>query len=111
MPEKVKFVIWRKAGWDYNILKQQLFKGVPKEVYEKDPRFEKVLLRFGAYMRSLYAFSTKNELRSSGTPYPGREPSADPLALPESEKRLSTAAAKCSYYGGNVVVRGTPECD
>ncbi|ETN13394.1 hypothetical protein PPTG_08236 [Phytophthora nicotianae INRA-310] len=53
MPEKVKFVIWRKAGWDYNILKQQLFKGVPKEVYEKDPRFEKVLLRFGAYMRSV----------------------------------------------------------
>ncbi|ETI52714.1 hypothetical protein F443_04228 [Phytophthora nicotianae P1569] len=53
MPEKLKFVIWRKAGWDYNILKQQLFKGVPKEVYEKDPRFEKVLLRFGAYMRSV----------------------------------------------------------
>ncbi|ETL99240.1 hypothetical protein F442_02720 [Phytophthora nicotianae P10297] len=53
LPEKLKFVIWRKAGWDYNILKQKLFKGVPKEVYEKDPRFEKVLLKFGAYMRSM----------------------------------------------------------
>ncbi|ETO81522.1 hypothetical protein F444_04201 [Phytophthora nicotianae P1976] len=51
LPEKLKFVIWRKAGWDYNILKQKLFKRVPKEVYQKDPRFEKVLLKYGEYWR------------------------------------------------------------
>ncbi|KAG6948882.1 hypothetical protein JG688_00014888 [Phytophthora aleatoria] len=51
MPQKLKFWIWKKADWNYSRLLKQFFNGVPKEVYERDPRF-KVLLKYGEYMRS-----------------------------------------------------------
>lgn len=51
MPQKLKFWIWKKGKWDYNRLKEYLFKGAPKSVYEKDPRFAKVLHKYGDYWR------------------------------------------------------------
>ncbi|KAG3085330.1 hypothetical protein PI124_g19173 [Phytophthora idaei] len=38
LPEKLQFLIWKKAKWDYKRLSEHFgFKGIPKEVYEKDP--------------------------------------------------------------------------
>ncbi|KAF1786956.1 hypothetical protein GQ600_10508 [Phytophthora cactorum] len=51
LPEKLQFLIWKKAKWDYKRLSEHFgFKGIPKEVYEKDPKF-KVLLKYGEYWR------------------------------------------------------------
>ncbi|ETN13292.1 hypothetical protein F442_04121 [Phytophthora nicotianae P10297] len=51
IPKKMKFYFWKKGKWDYKRLQEYLFKGVPKEVYEQDPKFAKVLLEYGKYWR------------------------------------------------------------
>ncbi|ETL91666.1 hypothetical protein L917_09803, partial [Phytophthora nicotianae] len=52
VPQKLKFAIWRKADWNYKTLQDGLCKKLSKDVYEYVPRFDKVLLKFGVFIRS-----------------------------------------------------------
>ncbi|KAG2774883.1 hypothetical protein PC129_g24777 [Phytophthora cactorum] len=64
LPEKLQFLIWKKAKWDYKRLSEHFgFKGIPKEVYEKDPKFKLIDHAFPPLTRLLSVLSICEEYK------------------------------------------------